>query len=140
MRAVVEPGVSRSVDQCLALDESRCFPSCSMIRVTVSAGTPKISAASGSSDFLRHIDVTFLGHAVQGVGDAGLDAAGIVMSQAQRLGYLVGRLEADAVHIFHQPVGRLLHDLQRLHRRRSCRSLRPGWSKRRATAGRALHP
>ncbi len=64
--------------------------------------------------FLRHVDVAFLGHAVERVGHARFDAPRIVRGQTQRLSDFIGRLKADAVHIVDQSVRRVLHHRQRL--------------------------
>ena len=61
---------------------------------------------------LRHVDVPLLGHAVQRVGDAGLDPPRIVMGQPERSRDLVGGLEADAVDVLHEAVRLVAHDRQ----------------------------
>jgi len=58
--------------------------------------------------------VAVFGHLAQRVVDARLDTSRIVGRQAQRLGNLVGRLEADAVDVLHQLIGCGLDDRQRL--------------------------
>ncbi len=56
----------------------------------------------------------FFRHAVQRIGDAGLDASRIIVRQPQSARDLIGRLEANAVDILHQTIGCILYDSQRI--------------------------
>ena len=78
-----------------------------------SAGTSRILAASVTSAGLGEITVAVVGGLRQRVGEAGLDALGAVLGDADGSGDRVGGLEADAPHVGGEFVRLLLDGLFR---------------------------